>query len=95
MPPIDLIEDVVFAWREAGLDPVECMRKCASVTTEFAYDEQEDSVRRRLRPKTVNSKTFPVRNRPLAEAGLYTNSVHRTQTNIQVEHPNEQSKRLA
>ena len=57
----------MLAWRDAGLDPVECMRKCASVTGEFTYDEKEERVRNRLRPKVVNSKTFLVRNRPLAE----------------------------
>ncbi len=67
VPPVDLIEDVALAWREAGLDPVECMRKCASVTMEFTYDEQEERVRNRLRPRVVNNRTFPVRNRALAE----------------------------
>ena len=67
VPPVDLIEDVVLAWAQAGLDPVVCMRMCAAVTEEYVYDEKEELVCRRFHPKTVNSKTLPVRNRPLAD----------------------------
>ena len=67
MPPVDLIEDVVLAWAQAGLDPVVCMRMCVGVTEEFVYDEKQELVKNRLRPRTVNNKTLPVRNRPLAD----------------------------
>ena len=67
VPPADLIEDVVLAWSRAGLDSIECMRMCASVTTDFVYDHTEELVRKRFRPKTLGEKMLPVRNRPLME----------------------------
>ncbi len=67
VPPKDLMEEVALAWRQAGLDPVECLRKCTMVTTEFVYDEQEPSFQRRLKPKESKSKALPVRHRSLPE----------------------------
>ena len=43
------------------------MRMCVGVTEEFVYDEKQELVKNRLRPRTVNNKTLPVRNRPLAD----------------------------
>jgi hypothetical protein len=67
VPPLDLIEHVFLAWAQAGLDAAVCMRMCASVTKEYVYEPNEELIRRRLRPNTVNNKLLPVRNRPLEE----------------------------
>ena len=67
VPPADLIDDVVLAWSQAGLDAVACMRMCASVTTDFVYDEKEELVCKRFRPKTMGEKMLPVCNRHITD----------------------------
>ena len=62
-----MIEEIAMAWAHAGLDVAFCLRRCALVTGEFAYDEQETRLQRRLKPKILNVKTIPVRHRSLAE----------------------------
>ena len=32
LPPVDILEDVALAWANAGLDVVECLRRCTTVT---------------------------------------------------------------
>ena len=66
VPPADLLEEVVMAWREAGLDIVECLRKCVTVTNEFEYVEQE-RIKDRIRPRKIDAKLVPVRNKSIAE----------------------------
>ena len=67
VPPIDLLEEVALAWREAGLDIVECLRKCVTVTSEFEYVEGQERIKDRIRPKRIDAKLAPVKNRRLAE----------------------------
>jgi len=67
VPPIDLLETVVMAWREAGLDVVECLRKCVTVTNEFEYVEGRERIKDRIQPRTIDAKLVPVKNRKLAD----------------------------
>ena len=67
VPPVDLLEDVALAWREAGLDVAECLRKCVTVTNEFEYVEGQERIKDRIRPRKIDAKLIPVKNRKLAE----------------------------
>jgi len=67
LPPIDLLEHVVDAWREAGLDVVECLRKCVTVTNEFEYVEGQERIKDKIRPRKIDAKLVPVKNRKLAD----------------------------
>ena len=66
VPPIDLLEQVCMAWREAGLDFVECLRKCVTVTKEFKYVEGQSLIKDRIAPRKINEQMVPVQNKPLA-----------------------------
>lgn len=70
VPPFDMIEDVCAAWREAGLDFVECLRRGTEITNEFQYEptiDQDIRLRDRVKPRRINTKLVPVKNRTLAE----------------------------
>ena len=67
VPPKDLLEAVATAWQQAGLDVVECLRLCTLVTGEFQYTESEPEIRDRIKPKRIDAKTIPVKNKTLAE----------------------------
>ena len=67
VPPIDLLEDVCHAWREAGLDISVCLRKCVTITNEFEYVEGQERIKDRIRPRRIHEKLVPVKNRTLAE----------------------------
>ena len=67
VPPIDLIEEIGLAFREAGLDVPEQLRACVKVTNEFEYDEKCDRLRDRLKPRRIAATMIPVRNKPLSE----------------------------
>jgi len=67
VPPIDLLEEVAMAWREAGLDVVDCLRKCVTVTNEFEYVEGQDRIKDRIQPRKIDAKLVPVKNRKLTE----------------------------
>ena len=55
------------AWAAAGLDVVECLRLCTLVTGEFQYQENEPAIKERIKPKRIDAKTIPVKNKTLAE----------------------------
>ena len=67
VPPKDLLEAVANAWAAAGLDVVECLRLCTLVTDEFQYHESEPEIKDRIKPKRIDAKTIPVKNKTLAE----------------------------
>ena len=67
VPPLDLLEDIALAWREAGLDVAECLRKCVTVTNEFEYIEGQERIKDRIRPRKIDAKLTPVKNRKLAD----------------------------
>ena len=67
VPPIDILEETCMAWREAGLDIVECLRKCVKVTNEFEYVEGEERIKDKITPRRTVTMTVPVRNKTLAE----------------------------
>ena len=45
LPPFDLLEDVVKAWRRAGLDVDACMQRAVSVTNEWRYTPSANPAR--------------------------------------------------
>jgi len=67
IPPVDLLEEVAEAWRVAGMDVVECLRRATEVTCEWVYTPGDGEIRDRLRPKFISEHTVPVRARKLAE----------------------------
>ena len=67
VPPKDLLEAVANAWAAAGLDVVECLRLCTLVTGEFQYHESEPAIKERIKPKRIDAKTIPVKNKTLSE----------------------------
>ena len=67
VPPIDLLEQVCMAWREAGLDMNECLRKCVTITNEFEYVEGQELLKNKIRPRNMKTNLVPVKNRTLAE----------------------------
>ncbi len=67
IPPLDLLEDVAEAWRAAGMDVVDCLRRATEVTCEWVYTPGAREIRDRLRPKFVSEHTVPVKARKLAE----------------------------
>ncbi len=67
VPPIDMLEEVCTAWAEAGLDVVESLRKCVTVTDDFEYIEGEERIKDRIKPRRTNTQLVPVKNRTLAE----------------------------
>ena len=83
LPPVDLIDDVALALREAGYTPTKCFEQWLDVTKEFVYSEKEDRLRDRFKPKRIDTKTIPVRNKPLAET---LNPQPRPQTEPRVGH---------
>ena len=62
VPSIDLLEEVVMAWREAGLDIVESLRKCVTVTNEFEYVENQERIKDKIKPRRTDLKLVPVNN---------------------------------
>ena len=67
IPPLDLLEDVAEAWRAAGLDVVDCLRRATEVTCEWVYTPGGGEIRDRLCPKFMSEHTVPVKARKLAE----------------------------
>ena len=67
IPPADCLMDVVAAWTKAGLDAVEILRKSTELTREFVYDPAPEDIRDRIKPRFVNTKLVPVKNRTLGE----------------------------
>ena len=67
VPPIDLLDLVVIAWREAGLDIVECLRKCVTVTNEFQYIESQERIKDKIKPRRTEATLIPVKNKTLTE----------------------------
>ena len=67
IPPADLLMEVVAAWTRAGLDAVEILRKSTELTREFVYDTAPEDIRDRIKPRFVNTKLVPVKNRTLGE----------------------------
>ena len=63
MPPADLLDEVVAAWREAGLNVDECLQRCTTVTKEFVYTPGAGSLRRCFSPKYNREHTLPVKHR--------------------------------
>ena len=63
VPPADLLEEVVAAWREAGLNPDECLQRSTTVTKEFVYTPGAGSLRRCFSPKYNRDHTLPVKHR--------------------------------
>ena len=56
-----------MAWMNAGLDPVECSRRCVLVTNEWTYSPETQNILDRFRPMFVKERTIPIVNRTLAE----------------------------
>ena len=67
LPPKDLFNQVVAAWRKAGMDAIECLRVACSVTKEFEYTcEGDDLLEKRIKARRVAEKMVPVTWRTLA-----------------------------
>ena len=67
LPPVDLLEDVADALREAGFDVVDCFRLATEVTSEWKYTPGKGEMRDRFTPQRASEFTIPVRARKLAE----------------------------
>ena len=67
LPPCDILEDVFVAWMKAGLDPVECSRRCVLVTNEWTYSPEPQNILERFKPRFVKERMVPVVHRTLEE----------------------------
>ena len=65
LPPADILEDVAYAWAQAGLDVVECLRRCTAVTNEWIYTAGTGPLRDRFSPRLISERTVPVAHRNL------------------------------
>jgi len=67
LPPSDLLEDVFIAWMKAGLDPVECCRRCVLVSGEWTYSPGPQDIRDRFKLNFTKERTVPIVHRTLEE----------------------------
>ena len=67
VPPIDLLEAVYEAWREAGCDANLCLRNCVEITKEFEFVEKQTEVKDKIKPRRIRENLVPVKHRTLAE----------------------------
>ena len=67
LPPCDILEEVFVAWMNAGLDPVECSRRCVLVTNEWTYSPEPQNILERFKPMFVKERAIPIVHRTLAE----------------------------
>ena len=67
LPLMDLLTEIYAAWQAAGHDPVECLRRCATVTGDFVYHPGPQDPRDRFTPRCVKERTVPVVARDLSE----------------------------
>jgi len=67
LPPDDIVADVVDAWAKAGLDAVQCLRRCTTVTNEWVYTEGSGPYKDRLAPRLIKERTVPVSHKHLDE----------------------------
>ena len=52
---------------KAGLDPVECSRRCVLVTNEWTYSPESQNILERFKPRFVKERMVPVVHRTLEE----------------------------
>ena len=64
---MDILDDVVSAWARAGLDQVECLRRCTAVTNEWIYTAGCGPVRDRFSARMIKERTVPVAHKNLEE----------------------------
>ena len=67
IPPVDLLEEVVAAWEQAGLNAIELLQRSCEITREFTYEPSFPTLRERLRPRFISNRMVPVKNRTLKE----------------------------
>lgn len=67
LPPMDLLMEIYDALKAAGFDPVECLRRCATVTNDFVYRPGPRDLRDRFTPRFVKERTIPVVARELKQ----------------------------
>ena len=67
VPPADMLHEVAAALKKDGLDPVECFRRCVSVTNDFTYKPGFDDLRDRFAARYVRENAVPVVIRNLEE----------------------------
>ena len=67
LPPMDLLHEIFSGWKAAGLDPVECLRRCVSVTGDFVYHPGPPDLRDRFTPRFVKERSVPIVARNLEE----------------------------
>ena len=67
LPPMDLLTEIYDALKAAGFDPVECLRRCATVTNDFVYRPGPRDLRDRFTPRFVKERTIPVVARELKQ----------------------------
>jgi hypothetical protein len=67
LPPIDLLTKIFAGWKAAGYDPVQCLRRCATVTNDFVYHPNPSDLRDRFAPRFVRENTVHVVARELHE----------------------------
>jgi len=61
------MQEVFAAWMDAGLDPVECCRRCVQVTNEWTYSPEPHNILNRFKPMFVKERTIPIVHRTLSE----------------------------
>ena len=67
LSPMDLLHEIFSGWKAAGLDPVECLRRCVSVTGDFVYHPGPLDLRDRFTPRFVKERSVPIVARNLEE----------------------------
>ena len=67
IPPIDMLEQAAEAWRREGLDVAECLRRAVTITNDFVYEPEHESVLDRIQKRRSGHQRVPVRLRDLCE----------------------------
>lgn len=67
LPPADLLPDVCAALSKEGLDPIESLRRCVTVTNEWVYTPGPQELRDRFTPRYTKERMVPIVHRELHE----------------------------
>ena len=67
LPPADLLDAVVQAWQEAGMNVEECLQRALGVTKEFEYVPGAAALCDRIRPVFKGERTTQIRHKDFGE----------------------------